>query len=650
MISLTSKKEKASSSSALIVLAIMASGAILGAISYTYSDSTATLISKSAVDTIHSNAQVSAHDTAEMLRNRIKDIQSNIRIISRAPLVQQEQVGQVHVLFSTAQEETADISDSYFWIDKDGKLLWANSFENATLYKQFGGADTSYRDYYSIPKETLQPYITKVIKSNDGIPRMFVAQPILSTEGETPVFKGVIVSSIEVTTLGRFLESQLAPQFNSTIGMLDKEGQILYSTDHSAIGQDVFGEEFQSRLPPDLKREFNAFLRTSLQGSAGFEDISYQGATGTLAYQPISLDGKVWAIIYVVTPHSFATTVQTAIDSQRNLSIVVITAIVGIAIGLAILVIKWNSELHKIVLKRTHDLAAKTEELRQSNESLLVSNKKLEQAYDDLLTHDRMQKEFINVAAHELRTPIQPILSVAELVTEDGKNEDQEVMVARDDLDLLYRNAKRLERLSSDILEVARIESGSLKLTIEEFDLCEKIRNVIRETKVKSSSLKNVDIIFQPAEDRIMIEADRGRIFEVISNLLANAAKFTKQGSILIRAARRQVTESNGDSMYEAVVNVTDTGAGIAPEIMPRLFSKFVSNDQTGGTGLGLYISKNVIAAHGGRIWGENNVGGKGATFGFSLPTRSYADWRSHEIKIKDESVVISSLRGDQNV
>ena len=200
-----------------------------------YSESSANEIRNNAIETIHTNSEVAAHDIAEMLRIRVLDIQGNIEIISKAPLVQQGQVDPVHILFTTAQERTADMTDSYFWIDSDGKLLWSSSFDNHTLYEQFAGADTSFRDYYIIPKQTLQPFITKTIDSTDGIPRLFIGQPIIDTDSTSASgalsFKGVIVSSVKLVTLGQFMESQVSPKFKSTVGMLDKEGQILYSTE-----------------------------------------------------------------------------------------------------------------------------------------------------------------------------------------------------------------------------------------------------------------------------------------------------------------------------------------------------------------------------------------------------------------------------------
>ena len=179
-------------------------------------------------------------------------------------------------------------------------------------------------------------------------------------------------------------------------------------------------------------------------------------------------------------------------------------------------------------------------------------------------------------------------------------------------LDIIIRNAKRLLRLEQNILDMGRIEGKSLKLDKERFDLIEKIQNVINNFSNELSNEK-VQLVFTPSQkEPIFVNADKVRIFEVISNLLSNAAKFTKGGGSIRINAQKQ------DS--QAIVTVKDTGLGIQPEIMPRLFSKFVTNSAH-GTGLGLFISKCIIEAHAGKIWAENNVeDGKGATFSFSLP------------------------------
>jgi signal transduction histidine kinase len=235
-----------------------------------------------------------------------------------------------------------------------------------------------------------------------------------------------------------------------------------------------------------------------------------------------------------------------------------------------------------------------------------------------------MQREFINVAAHELRTPVQPLLGIAELIKQSMNGKDSGE-ITRDELDMLERNAKRLERLSTDILEVSRIGSNSLRLNKELINLNQKIENVIVDIKPFIKNDQQIEIIFKSKtanEQPILIEADRTRLFEVISNLLRNAIKFTKKGSILIT-----LEEKEG----QAVVGVKDTGTGIDAEILPRLFEKFATKSEQ-GTGLGLYISKAIIEAHGGKIWAKNNSDGKGATFSFSLPIKQNQnkeeDWK----------------------
>jgi two-component system, OmpR family, sensor histidine kinase VicK len=234
--------------------------------------------------------------------------------------------------------------------------------------------------------------------------------------------------------------------------------------------------------------------------------------------------------------------------------------------------------------------------------------------YEQLKINDRMQKEFINIAAHELRTPIQPILSLSQLLQSNISNSTQQ----QEFLDAIVRNAKRLQRLTENILDVTRIESYSLQLRKERFSLNENIRNVINDVNNQTGFLNNnsnaVSILFEPKQD-VFVEADKVRIYEVISNLLKNAIQFTKEGTITI-------TATENTDYKEAIVSVKDTGTGIDPEIMPRLFTKFATKS-VAGTGLGLYISKSIIESHGGRIWAQNNHDGKGATFYFSLPLRN---------------------------
>jgi signal transduction histidine kinase len=234
--------------------------------------------------------------------------------------------------------------------------------------------------------------------------------------------------------------------------------------------------------------------------------------------------------------------------------------------------------------------------------------------YEQLKINDKMQKEFINIAAHELRTPIQPILSLSQILQSNISNSAQQ----QEFLDAIVRNARRLQRLTENILDVTRIESHSLQLMKERFSFNENIRNVINDVNNQTGFLNNnsnaVSILFEPKQD-VFVEADKVRIYEVISNLLKNAIQFTKEGTITITAATEKIDYNND----EAIVSIKDTGTGIDPKILPRLFTKFATKS-VAGTGLGLFISKSIIEAHGGRIWAQNNPDGRGATFYFSLP------------------------------
>ena len=228
--------------------------------------------------------------------------------------------------------------------------------------------------------------------------------------------------------------------------------------------------------------------------------------------------------------------------------------------------------------------------------------------YEQLKVHDRMQREFINIAAHELRTPIQPILGLSEIASSKIKNQDPELYKL---LETIFRNAKRLSRLTEDILDVTKIESQSLKLHKQNCNLKDIIVNVFEDYNIKKRQQKNINLLYHCNED-IIIEADKMRLTQVISNLLNNSIKFTKEGEISVNVERDDIAQL-------IIVSVRDTGLGIDPEILPRLFTKFASRSFE-GTGLGLYISKSIIEAHGGRIWTQNNDGNKGATFSFSLP------------------------------
>jgi two-component system, OmpR family, sensor histidine kinase VicK len=261
------------------------------------------------------------------------------------------------------------------------------------------------------------------------------------------------------------------------------------------------------------------------------------------------------------------------------------------------------------------------EQLKDSEERLEMLNKQLE-------SHNIIQQEFINIAAHELRTPIQPILGLSEIaLARNEKILDRDDPQLKETLEVITRNARRLHRLTDDILDVTRIDSKILKLNKESVDIEEVIDDVIDDfrNKVDHTSEKQVKIVkmIKGHSNKSKYDAgspnvtklicDKNRVMQIISNLISNAIKFSsKNGTITIS---KEVTMDN----KSIVISVIDKGSGIDPDIFPRLFSKF-STRSNHGTGLGLYICKNLVEAQGGRIWAQDNKDAPGATFSFSLP------------------------------
>jgi two-component system, OmpR family, sensor histidine kinase VicK len=239
---------------------------------------------------------------------------------------------------------------------------------------------------------------------------------------------------------------------------------------------------------------------------------------------------------------------------------------------------------------------------------------------EELKYQENVHRQFINVAAHELRSPIQPILGLAEILRsrkERETNEKQDELLA-----IIIRNAKRLKELTENILDITRIENQSLNLHKEVVNMDELISKALEDIKSQTNYKKSIRLIYDDSKKEssspLLVEADRGRLIQVISNLLSNAIKFTKEeGTITVATEKR-----SNNNMELLLVRVKDTGTGIDDDIMPRLFEKFVTRSEK-GIGLGLFISKSIIEAHGGSIWAENNVDEKGATFTFNLPLLS---------------------------
>ena len=584
---------------------------ILSVLSYQNFTNISDRIINIASEEIRSNTLIQIYDLSKILENRLESTTTLLQTLADSPAIQNNEFQRSQAIMNSRQNYTSELTDFYMWLDRDGKIVWISNM-NSTTYQKYKGFDLSYRPYYTVPKNTNTAYYSSVIESNDKVPRLYISYPILSKQGpeynnsnstKLVTFQGVAVTALLINSLGQLLKSQLFPNLTSDIGLLDNTGIILYADNQSYVGKDIFGKESQSIMASafhSTSDSINKILKSSLQsGSCNPTDVKSEDRILTLACAPVNVNGKHFLTLFIITPHNLAANVSAAIDEQRNFSILIIVTIAAVATGIAFIILKWNRRLQSLVNSRT-------QELSKSNESLIESNKKLDSANKQLELHDKMQKEFINVAAHELRTPIQPILGLSEVLQSKTNDPEQ-----RELLDVTLRNAKRLQRLTENLLDITKIESQSLKLNKEQFNLNEIILNIIKDVKSRIPNPDKLKILYSELLEPIHIEGDKLRLYQVIANLLRNAIKFTKEGTISINADMKDNTE--------VIITVKDTGAGIHPEILPRLFTKFATKSDT-GTGLGLYISKVIVEAHGGRIWAENNSDGKGATFTFTLP------------------------------
>ncbi len=282
-----------------------------------------------------------------------------------------------------------------------------------------------------------------------------------------------------------------------------------------------------------------------------------------------------------------------------------------------------NTHLNELVKERTKKIENTISELKEKEEALEESNKNLLLANEKLSLQSKIQRDFINITAHELRTPIVPIITLTELlynkITKENKtqkNLSKESEKKQEFLQVILRNCYRLHRLTEDILDVTKIESQTLKLNKERVQLNEIIMNVVNDYKdiisKKRYGSDKIRIVYELSKDNTFVNADKVRLIQVLSNLLDNALKFTKEGNIIITTKKLKENE-------EIMVSIKDSGTGIDPEILPQLFTKFATKSEQ-GTGLGLFISKNIIEAHGGIMRGENNSESNGSTFYFTLP------------------------------
>ena len=626
---------KSFSTSFSIFIAIILLAVILAILFYfTYSE-----IEKSAKDValgeIQNVSMTQTHDSGKIIENILMDIVTNLKTLANSPTVQQSKdIKDMVLLMNASQSSTQHITDYYRIIDKNGKIIAAsNLLDNHQQYNKSIDQDFSNRSNFIIPKETNKLYISNLINSINKIPRFSISIPILindvsknevinrtfsfdNTTNEfipinntfdKTIFNGIIEASVRIDKLEKLLELSMLSSEQNELTLLDRKGTVMFTTKKDLLGENYFSDKVQSLIlnAPPLKEleNINQFVNDTLNGKSRIYNLNSTSQTSTFSSRPISLEGDQFMTLLINKPYNLDAEVIYFLNLQRNFSTIAILIIIFVSSILGYFLFTWNKTLQTKVNNQTIKLNQNIKELRKANEQLKV--------------HDKLQKEFINITAHELRTPIQSIMGYAEMIKSFPEKTSTYVQP-------IERNAQRLYKLIHDILDITKMESGNLVLKKTEFDLKEKIKNVIKDltTAKKIDGInQNVQFVFHPPNDTFKVFADKERIYQVISNLIRNAAKFTSGDEAKIEIILEKVKNDKKENEWVSV-KIRDNGTGIDPEILPRLFSKFTTKSEFGGTGLGLYISKKIIEAHGGTIRGYNNnlkAEKKGATFEFIL-------------------------------
>jgi len=568
---------------------------------------------------LDTNKAISQHVASD-----IDSILSRLKVVANSEYVQEggltanltgSNIEQLLEEMYNENKQLVGTADNFIIVDKNGIIKVITS--DKEYQKSLVGADISNREFVNQTKLTQKPVFSTGLVSLNGTYRIVITYPVINRE--TGQYQGFVGAGIP--TLDFFERFGNVYDIKSQyLAALDKNATQLVHSNPRLIGENFFGEYTQNFTKHN--RDLNDLMKKVLSGDSG--DVVYTIGSGerlTTGF-PISINNGLGNathmppyVIFIVTPTSqIYSNIESILFTQRIETFSLLAISTAAAIILIIFLVKWSRNLDTEVKNRTRELGS---------------------AYEQLKSHERMQHDFINVAAHELRTPTQSILGYTELLENEcnliqGRLNDGDHST-QDSIEALKRNAIRLKNLTNDILDVSSIEGGTLKLNKEKINLNEKIRNVVKDISNTNpqATEKGLTIEFltdknNDNDNEYYVNADKSRVFQALSNLINNAVKFTgNNGTISISLDKAKSISSDNYNIKEeneyALVRIKDNGRGIHPDIQSRLFSKFATKSDI-GTGLGLFIARSIVEAHGGRIWAENNPNRRGATFAFTLP------------------------------
>ena len=463
----------------------------------------------------------------------------------------------------------------------------------------YAGKDFSFRSWVNETKNTMPPVVSDMYVGIDGKNRIAMTHPIITTNSSGSYYNGLVGVVIPINEFFNYYGNIYDIQ-SQYLAVLDNKGTQLVHPVDSLVGKPFFGN-FTQNLTGHNDR-LNNLVKTVMSGVPSSEVYQFINSERLNAGYPVIVEGSPKYSVFVITPTSFIySKINEIIDKERLQMLTLIIGIIAAVLLLILFLSKVNSTLDKSVKKRTKELED--------------TNRKLEIANSNVQNHDDMQKEFINIAAHELRNPVQSLLGFSDILMKLIGNID----LYKHPMEAINRNAKRLKRLVDIVLEISQLDNDLSTLNKEPLNLKELITEIMSNYQDRKKGDRKYNIVLEDSSgpnDSKILNADKSRLTQVIMNLIDNALEFTKdEDEIMINMKKT----NNG---REIEVTISDPGYGIHPDVLPLLFTKFVKKSSR-GTGLGLYVSKKIIEAHGGRIWAKNNEDGNGVTFGFSLPVQN---------------------------
>lgn len=505
--------------------------------------------------------------------------------------------------------------DRLFLQNKHGVSIVDMSPPNAINYT---GINFSFRDWVNQTKNTLSPVISDIFLGIDGKNRIAMTYPIIIKNSSGSFYNGLVGVLIPTNEFFNFYGNIYDIQ-SQYLAVLDNKSVVLVHPLSTLVGKAFFGEFTQNLT--GYNDNLNNLVRTVISGQPDNSIYEFVNGERLNTGYPVYIDGAPKYAVFVVTPTSSVySTVDNIIEKERLQMLSLIIGIIAAVLLLILYLNKVNVTLDKAVKKRTTELED--------------ANIQLESANNHIKIHDDMQKEFINMAAHELRNPVQSLLGFSDILRRlNIRNEENRIALQyKDAIEAISRSSKRLKRLVDIIFDVSQLDNNLLILNKESFDLKDMIEQLVTNyqshnilSNDSKSIIKSRGIGHQKDKHAIdfdysnyppgpkTVRGDKEYLSQVMTNLIDNAIEFTQNnGKVKIKIDKL-------DDDDKVIVTISDNGYGIHPEVLPLLFTKYVKKSR-GGAGLSLYISKKIIEAHGGQIWAKNNDDGKGATFGFSLP------------------------------